>query len=189
VTRNGSSAPQRPITKLEKTEKKEDKPTTKPGKVDGGKAPVSEKDITSFTTKTGGIHKDVLGSNLSDWRYIFGAKSPNTTGSAIRHFKSRDELIKFSDAQFALKPRPKSAEVSKLIADRVEEKMDFSKNDLVVVLLHTGGPPFGKFRQELKDGTLRFWIEEPQGVRMRGAALRTIFKFYRIPKGLKVVER
>jgi hypothetical protein len=189
VTRGGSSMPVRPITKLEKIEKKDDKPAPKPEKVAGPKAPASEKDITSFTIKTGNIHKDVPGCNLSDWRYIFAAKSPSTTGSAIKRFKSRDELIKFSDAQFALKPRPKSADVSKLIADRIETEMDFSKNDLVVLLLHTGGPPFGKFRQELKDGTLRFWIEEPVGVRRRGMALQTIFKFYRIPKGLTVVEK
>lgn len=188
VTRGGSSMPVRPITKLEKIEKKEGD-AAKPDKVEGPKTPVSEKDITSFTIKTGDIHKDVPGCNLSDWRFIFGAHSPDTTGPRIKHFKSRDELIKFSDAQFALKPRPKSADVSKLIADRVEKEMDFSKNDLVIVNLSTGGPPFGKFRQELKDGTLRFWIEEPVGVRRRGMALQTIFKFYRIPKGLKVVEK
>jgi len=178
VTRGGSSAPQRPITKLEKIAN---------GKPAGPGPKVSAKDITSFTIKTGNIHKDVPGCNLSDWRYIFAAV-PRGTRSTIKHFKSRKELIEYSDKQFAIKPRPKSAEVSKLIADRVEKQMDFAKHDLVIVNLHTGGPPFGKLRQEVKDGTLRIWMEEPNVRGPRGMALQIVFKFYRIPKGLKVEE-
>ena len=175
VTEGGSSAPQRPITKLEKIAKGKDPKPTAPAQ-----------DITSFAIKTGEIHKDVPGCNLSDWRYIFAAVRGGTRPT-IKHFKSRKELVEYSDKQFAIKPRPKSDDVSKLIADRVEKKMNFAKNDLVIVNLHTGGPPFGKFRQELKDGKLRFWMEEPN-VRMRGMALQMVFKFYRIPKGLKVEE-
>jgi len=145
--------------------------------------------VESFTIKTNDMHKDVPGCNLSDWRFVFAAVRGGA-GNAVKHFTSRDELVDYSNKKFDIMtpPRKNSDKVSNLIADRIEEKMDFAKNDLVIVNLHTGGPPFGKLRQELKDGTLHIWMQKPVAGGRRGLALKIVFKFYKIPKGLRIMN-
>jgi len=98
--------------------------------------------------------------------------------------------VDYSNVQLAGMPHVTGGtKVAELIADRVEQQMDFAKNDLVIVHLSTGGPPFGEFKHELKNGTLRFWTQEPDRNGYSGKALQTVFRFYSIPKGLKVEER
>ena len=140
--------------------------------------------LKEFSIKTHEIHKDVPGSDLTDWALLLDFQ---IKGNKVLGFSSREQLLKFSDLLLAKAGRGQAAAISKLIADRVEQHVDFAKQNLVIVRMHTGGPPYETFKHEIRDRRLRFWLEKPENPKnVSGLALKTFWHMYATPKNLKV---
>ena len=138
------------------------------------------------------LGKKVNGTALSSWQFIFAARDASSFGDTVKRFSDRKELIAYSMAQFGVNGDkfPKSQEISNAVADDLEKKVDFEKNDLAIVYRTTGGPPYGQFTHEVnKQGVLEFLVIKPKHNGPSGMALKSAFEFYAIPKGQKVVEK
>jgi hypothetical protein len=78
--------------------------------------------------------------------------------------------------------------LNKNFLDLLESKINFDKQDLIVVSLMAGGPPFGTYRySNLKKNTLEFCIDRKPGNYPMGMALNYTSKIYLAPKGTKAL--
>lgn len=76
------------------------------------------------------------------------------------------------------------------IAGRLETQVDYATEQIVLVRMLTGGPPFGTLRHEVaKDpnkSEVVFFVEAPEGDGPRGKAGRCLHSFFAVPAGFEV---
>ncbi|MEN9424989.1 MAG: hypothetical protein RL122_2372 [Pseudomonadota bacterium] len=126
---------------------------------------------------------------LVDWLFAFGATVNGGTGDRVFSYGSADSLRADTLKQLATMPDLKNPQrAADTMAQRATQAVDFSRNDLVVVNLMDGGPPFGEYRQtRVGANAVEFCIDPPANPSgISGMALRTTTKFYLAPKGVQV---
>lgn len=133
-----------------------------------------------------------------DWIQIFSAinfssaLSSRTLGHKQRVASFASEASLQADNLAHLKlvaevPAAKKEGLAKEMTNRAASQLDFSANDLVVVYLANGGPPFGEYRSSMVDGSMEFCVDKAaNSAASTGKTLKNIVKFYAAPKGLKV---
>lgn len=133
-----------------------------------------------------------------DWMQFFSAISFKNANSShnlgfsqrVASFSTAAELKADSLAHLKLVPAVPPAKKMSLadeMVKRASSQIDFNSNDLVVVYLTTGGPPFGEYRYSMVSDTMEFCIEPASNANGKsGKSLKSIAKFYAAPKSLKV---
>lgn len=135
-----------------------------------------------------------------DWIQIFSAitfsnaSSPNNLGfsNRVASFGSAAALKADSLARLNLMtdvPAAKKAAIANAMVERATSKVDFNTQDLIVIYLTDGGPPFGAYRYSMVGDAMEFCIDKaPNQSGISGMALSTTIKFYAAPKGLKAKQ-
>lgn len=127
-------------------------------------------------------------TELSSWLFVFSSHGPGLYGDTVKTFSSGDavyrETIKIMSADM---PKIKGRDyVAATMQNRFEDQVDFNTQNLVMVYLTTGGPPFGTFTNSLVDQTYVFCVEEPDNPSgVSGMALNFELRIYILPKPYK----
>lgn len=126
--------------------------------------------------------------HVDDDFYVLGgsygsSEDLRTDKPMVIRFKSMDELIHYSRGKL----NHTDAQIDRIV-ERISPKIDFSKSDLVIAYQGGGGPPFGNFVHELKDGKLQFRLHKEES-KFQHLALGYQIELFRIPKGMEVEEK
>lgn len=161
----------------------------------------SEKPAVSGELKEIQVPNPLEKYNFSDWNVIFGSanmKDPKTgevnqvITDRVAAFGSADALQADVEQHASLMPDQANKEtqiaLAMAITQAYNEKVDFKTQDLVVVHLSAGGPPFGEYGyKSVGKNSWEFCIQPPVNTGgASGMALQTQFRFYTAPKGVQV---
>ena len=140
--------------------------------------------------------------NFSHWNTIFGlgsVKNPNSgqmdlgISDRVAAYGSAEALKADLDKRTALMPADQANDETKAaltasIVQAYQQQVDFKTQDLIVVHLTAGGPPFGEYGYKaVGKNSWEFCIQPPANkTGISGMALQTEFKFYTAPKGAQV---
>lgn len=136
---------------------------------------------------------------FSNWNTIFGlenSKNPMTgnmelgINDRVAVYGSVEALQADLNKRTALMPAEQASAETKValvssITQAYSQQVDFKTQDLIVVHLTAGGPPFGEYGyKQLGNNSWEFCIPVPANKSgISGMALQTQFKFYTAPKG------
>lgn len=129
-------------------------------------------------------------TNLTSWLYAFSLSADGMgSGNRVQRYTSEQELMDDTKMKLAkMKPSIQgSSYVTSTIANRFSNKINWKTENLVVVYMTTGGPPFGTFGYSINGSTATFCMTPPNNPSgISGMALQTVVKCYATQKNIQI---
>ena len=126
---------------------------------------------------------------IQTWDYIFTVTEDGKgMQQRVHSYESIAALQRDTEKNIKIIASPSPSDDQRFnakVMQEIQNKVDFSRYNLIVVNMTDAGPPFGKYQYTVKDKLAEFCIKAPSNGTFAGGALRFTKKFYLAPKGMK----